>query len=377
MKYCEKCLQVSTRPGLLFDENGVCYGCKWQEEKENIDWQERKRELLGICESAKRKSNGKFDCVIGVSGGKDSTFQALYAKNELGLNALLVNNVPDPITEIGRFNLENLVQHGFDLVSIRTNPNVMKNATKYSFYKYGNIVKPSEYTLYSVSYQTALAFNIPLIIQGENPGLTLGEAGYHKADGDALGIKNHRTLGGGNASDWIGDGIERKDLLFYQFPDVEKINKAQIKAIYLNYYLKEYSYVNNMEFAIAHGLRGREEKDLYEAGRYRRYDVLDSNFQVLNQMIKYYKFGFGFATDEASYEIREGKITREKGIELVKKYDGKIGEKYIEEFCKFIDITKEEFWSVVDKYVNRRLFEKDTKTGKWIPQFSVGVDFEG
>lgn len=98
--------------------------------------------------------------------------------------------------------------------------------------------------------------------------------------------------------------------------------------------------------------------------------------QIVNQMLKYYKFGFGFTTDEACYDIREGRLTREDAIWLVKEYDGRCGEKYIQEFCNYIDITEEEFWRVIDRHVNKKLFYKDEKTGRWIPKFEVGLDFE-
>jgi len=97
--------------------------------------------------------------------------------------------------------------------------------------------------------------------------------------------------------------------------------------------------------------------------------------KVVNQMLKYYKFGFGATTDEVCYDIRDGILTREQGIELVKKYDGKCGDKYIQEFCDYIGITMEEFWKEADRWVNKSLFEKDPQSGKWKPLFTVGEDY--
>ncbi|GAG44993.1 unnamed protein product, partial [marine sediment metagenome] len=167
MRYCTKCVQPDTRPGLVFDSNGVCAACRLQEQASGIDWDERERELRMVASWARRDANGGFDCVVGVSGGKDSYFQALYVKERLGLKALLVNCAPDNITEVGRQNLENLVQHGFDMVSFRPNPQVMRAVTRRAFYEYGNPVKPSEYPLYAVSCRAALEFGIPLVVQGE------------------------------------------------------------------------------------------------------------------------------------------------------------------------------------------------------------------
>lgn len=376
MKYCKKCLQTDTRPDIKFNSEGVCYACLYEEEKKNIDWASREQELQETVKWAKEKSQGGYDCVIGVSGGKDSTFQALYAKEKLGLNVLLVNCVPDGITEVGSYNIENLVNKGFDMIQMRQNPKIMKELTRQSFYKYGNPVKPSEYPLWASAYIIANQFNIPLIIQGENAALTLGLQNGLGTDGNALNVNEGNTLAGCNASDWVSESITLKELLMYQFPKKEELISKEIKGIYLQYYVKEWSQVYNADFSIARGIRGRFTEDLHDIGRYRRYTALDSDMQIVNQMLKYLKFGFGFATDEACYDIREGRLTREDAVWLVNEYDGKCGEKYIKEFCDYIGISIEEFWKVTDQFVNKKLFKKDEKTGKWNPNFEIGQDFK-
>ncbi len=373
MKYCKKCLQPDTRPHVKFNEEGICYACTYQEKINNeIDWDKRKAQLQEIAFWAKKSTKGAHDCVIGVSGGKDSTFQALYAKEELGLNCLLVNLSPDGITKWGRQNIENLIQQGFDTILLRPNPKIWKKLIKYSFYKYGNPVKPTEYPLWASSYLTALNFKIPLIIQGENAGLTLGVTEGVGTGDNALDVNLLNTMSGGNASDWVIDDITLKDILWYQFPDKNKIKESNIRAIWLNYYAKEWSYSNNTEFSLKHGFKGREGHDPNLTGRLSPYCSIDAeSHQIVNQMIKYLKFGFGFVTDEVCYYIREGKMTREEGIELIKKYDGKCGDIYLNDFCNYIDISVEEFWKVVEKYVNKDLFIKNS-FGEWKPRFVVG-----
>lgn len=372
MKYCKKCLQPDTRQGIKFNEEGVCYACLYEEEKKNIDWEAREKELKEIAEWAKKTAKGAYHCVIGVSGGKDSTFQAIYVKEKLGLNVLLVNCEPDDMTEIGRYNIENLVNKGFDIIKMRPNPQITRKLIKKSLFTYGNIMKPTEYPLWTSAYIIADKFDIPLIIQGENVALTLGVANLGVGnDGNALNVNKNNTLAGGNASDWVDEDINLNQLYMYQFPDPQELLDKGIKAIYLQYYTREWSQVYNADFSIARGLIGRATESLYDLGRYRRYSSLDSNIHIVNQMLKYYKLGFGFATDEACYDIREGRISREEAIWLVNEYDGKCGEKYIKEFCDYIDITVDEFWKVVDKFVNKELFKKD-ENGKWIPKFKVG-----
>lgn len=364
MRYCKKCVQPDTRPGIKLDDEGICFACRYSEKAEKeINWEKRDKRLKEIAEWAKENSKGGYDCVVGVSGGKDSTFQALYVRDKLGLNVLLTNCVPDGITDVGRANLENLVQKGFDLFMVRNNPRIMKELTKRSFYKHGNPVKPSEYPLWAVTYQIALAYKIPLIIQGENPGITLGVIEGLGDDDNAMNINLGNTLAGGNAKDWIGDGIDYKDLLPYQFPDKSELRNSNIKAIYLNCCVKEWSFSHNTEFSVRHGLKGRFGHDPNLTGRLNPYCSIDSDSQIVNQMLKYHKFGFGFVTDEVCYYIREGKMSRDEAIELVQRYDGKCGEEYIRKFCEYIDISIDEFWRVANSF-RGPMWEQNSE-GKW------------
>lgn len=380
MRYCKRCLQPDTRPGIKFNDEGICYACLYEDEKKTIDWDERFFELKEIADDAKRESRKRgntYDCVIGVSGGKDSTFQAVYAKEKLGLRPLLVNCMPDEITAVGQHNIDNLnkLAGGFDIISLKLNPVIAKKIARKSFFERGNIIAGSEYCLWASAYIIANKFDIPLIIQGENAALTLGTVLKQDVSGNAFNVNKLDTLRGFNVDELIeGTGISSDEMYFYKLPNIDEMKAKGIRAIWLQYYAKEWSQVWNADFSIARGLWGRTEVDLHDIGRYRRYTALDSDLQIANQMIKYLKFGFGFATDEACYDIREGRLTREDAIWLVKEYDGKCGEQYIKAACEYLSITKEEFWKVVDKYVNRELFYKDNN-GRWLPRFEVGKDY--
>lgn len=378
MRYCKRCLQPDTRPGIIFDDEQICFACRYEESKATIDWAAREAELKGFAEEAKaeaKKRGNIYDCIIGVSGGKDSTFQAVYAKEKLGLNPLLINCMPDEITEIGRKNINNLNNLGFDIISIRPNPIVAKKLARKSFFERGNIIAASEYCLWASSYIMAVKFNIPLIIQGENAALTLGAAKNQEATGNAFSVMQLETIRGASVDSFVdlSNNITEKDLFLYKIPTVEEMQAKGIKAIFLQYYTKEWSQVSNADFAVARGLTGRSG-DLHDLGRYRRYTALDCDLQIPNQMIKYLKFGFGYATDEICYDIREGRFSREDGKWYVNEYDGLCGQQYIAKACKYLSITEAEFWEVVDKYVNRDLFEK--VNGKWTPKFTVGEDYE-
>ena len=380
MRYCKRCLQPDTRPGIAFDESGVCYACRYEESKKTIDWDLRLEQAREIAreakETAKRQGN-PYDCVIGVSGGKDSTFQAVWAREKLGLHPLLVNCMPDGITNVGEHNIRNMNRLGFDIISLRLDPNIAKKLARKTFYERGNILAASEYCLWASAYIVADKFDIPLILQGENAALTLGTALQQEQSDDAYSIVQQNTLRGFNVAELI-DGlndVSMEDMFFYRMPSVERMKEKGIRAIFVQYYAKEWSQVYNADFAIARGLKGRMDDDLHDIGRYRRFTALDSDLQIANQMIKYLKFGFGFATDEACYDIREGRLSREDAIWYVKEYDGRCGDKYIKTACDYLSVAEQEFWDVVNQYVNRDLFKQGSK-GKWIPRFMIGEDFD-
>lgn len=362
MRYCKRCVQPDTRPGLYFNEDGICGACVYEDEKKGIDWDTREKELRDIARWAKESTKASYDCAIGVSGGKDSTFQALYARDRLGLRVLLVNSEPEGITEVGKHNIENLINLGFDAIKVRPNPKIMKKLIKRDFYKHVNPVKVTEYSLWSSTYTVAQKFDIPLIIQGENAGLTLGVRNSGVGtNGNSLNANKLDTL----SEDWcayIGDEIDEKDMFLYHY-DRETLEKKKIKGIWLQYYTKEWSFSHNTDFGKKHGVEGRPGHDPNLAGRISPFCSIDSDLQIVNQLLKYIKLGFGFVTDEAGYWIREGKISRQEGIELVRKYDGKCGERYIKEFCEYIDITLDEFWRVANSA--RGPMWKQGKDGDW------------
>ena len=360
VRICAKCIQPNTRPGIYFSQESICGACLWEEEKNKINWNERIKELKGIVEIAKNKK-ADYDCVIGVSGGKDSTKQAITARDNLGLKCLLVNYQPENITDIGVENMENLKQNGFDVLSIRPNPKIMQKLVKYDFFNYLNPVKATEFSLYSSAYIIAEKFNIPLVIQGENPGLTVGTSltGVGK-DSDALKAYQLQTLSKGFNEYLEIDGISEKDLFLFHY-DVKKLIAQNTKGVWLQYFLKEWSYRGNAEFSTKYGFKGRENFKPEDIGTYIGFGALDSDLVHVNQMFKFIKLGFGFCMDHVCYDIRDGNLNRKEAIELVLKYDGKCSEKYIEEFCNYVKISKEEFSNTIEKFRGKMWHKKENK----------------
>lgn len=364
MKYCKRCLQPDTRPGIYFNEEGICGACLWEEEKEKINWRERERELQDIADNAKCKAKGAYDCAVGVSGGKDSTFQAFYAKEKLGLRTLLVNCEQENMTPIGRKNIENLKNHGFDLITITPNRNILKKLMIKDFWKRLNLVKPSEYCLYASTYIIADAFNIPFIIQGENAALTLGASeGLQDKGGSCLNITHSNTLKEDPFKEYIDEEVEAKDLFLYKVP-VDELAQKDIQGIWLNYYAKEWSQYYNAAFSIGKGLSTHDEDiSPYLLGNYHRYFSLDSYYVPVNQVFKYMKFGFGRVNDIVCYDIRDKLITRDEGKYLIRELDGKCGQLYIDKTCELLGIDEKTMFEHAEKFRGDMFYKNEQ--GNW------------
>ncbi len=367
MKICSRCVNPSTRPNVLFNENNICGVCILRElnGEGSLDWLKRDAEIAEISKWGKKHSTSTYDCIVTVSGGKDSTRQAFFARDELGLNPLLVTVVypPEELHERGAENLENLINHGFDCISVGVNPIISKELMKTCFQRYSNIFNASEMALYAIPVHVAIAKQIPLVFLGENPAHTIGEK-HGKLDGDASQMRMSNTLMGGGADIFIDTSVTRQDVHFYNYPPEEDVEAAKLRLVYLGYYIRDWSGWNNGEFAIAKGLDVRTDAP-ENTGDLWGVTGLDEDFRLVNQQIKFVKFGFGHITDQVMERIHAGMMTREQGIELVKKYDGKCHIKYVEKLCKYLNINVEQFQNVVEQARNRDIW-KQNENGEWV-----------
>ena len=228
--------------------------------------------------------------------------------------------------------------------------------------------------LFSYVPQLAIRYKIPLILWGENPGLQLGDLmtlGKNGYDGNNLRYMN--TLKGG-AVDWMTEsGIDSNQILPYLYPSPEEFDFHQLQIVYLGWFLGDWSLVNNGLYSVIEGLEIRDD-DVSNTGDLYGVTSLDEDWVTLNQMIKYYKYGFGRVTDYANEEIRYKRMTRETAITLVEKYDDSCNEKYIESFCEYIEIPVSKFWQQVRQSVNTDLFSIKSN-GSIKRKFEVGVGF--
>lgn len=374
MIYCKTCLQPDTRPNTVFTADGICPACDYFHRLRQVDWQDRYEILVDLLANAKRRPGQTHDCIIGVSGGKDSTRQALWARDRLGLKPLLacLSYPPEQVTERGVDNISTLIEHGFDMVISAPAPDTWRRMMRASFDRFTNWARSTELALFSSVPQLAIRHEIPLILWGENPGLqlgdlkTLGRTGY---DGNNLRFMN--TLSGGGMDWMLEAGASLGELIPYRYPAPEEFEAHDLQIVYLGWFLGDWSLVNNGMYSTANGLKIREDT-VENTGDLAGVTSLDEDWVTLNQMIKYYKFGFGRVTDYVNEEIRLGRLSREQAIALVEAYDDSCAPGYIASFCDYIGISVDAFWAQVRANANPRLFEV-CADGSIHRRFHVGI----
>ena len=373
LKYCKNCLTTNLRPNAKF-YNGVCIACSYDQNKSSFYNSENFLLLKDSINKTKKllnRKNFQYDCIVGVSGGKDSTRQALWVKEKLKMNPLLVCCAypPEQMHVKGAENIDNLIKKGFDIEILTPAPKSSKSLTRFSFFNFGNVSKATELALFSTVPRIAIEKNIPFIFWGENPALQVGDsktAGVNPIDGNNLRKLNTLIDGG---IDWMINILDKNKINHYKYPTTLDFNKKKINIYYLGPAWDDWSMHNNALFACLNGLSLNPESHL-ETGDITNSSMLDEEYTNINMMLKYYKFGFGRATDYVNELIRNNLLSRDQAIELVNKYDGICGDGIINRFCNYIEISEDMFWKNIHKWTNKSIFSLDGKRPK--PKFKVG-----
>src|SRR3990167_6768372 len=345
IRYCVNCLYPETKPDLWFNDLGVCSACLNYQDRSKIDWIARKREFLNILEKYRNRNVSSYDCIIPVSGGKDSTYQVLRIL-ELGLNPLCVTAETDSMSDLGRRNLNNLKSLGVDHIHIMPNPVVRRKIARLALEKIGDIQWAEHVTIFTVPTRVAVEKQIPLIIWGENPQNEYGGPVSETKNN----ILNRRWLEefggllGLRVSDLIGQvGIKEQDLLPYIYPNDEAVKAVGVTGLYLGYYLPWDGY-NNMLYSQANGF---ETYPTVVEGNLVNYENLDNYYHGIHDYFKYLKYGFGRATDQVNNHIRRNRISRTDAVKIIEKIDGKFPWTYlgrkINDILDEVDMELEEF----------------------------------
>jgi len=357
MKLCKNCLIPEIRPD-QFLVNGICNGCISFENKKKIDWNQRGVQLQKIINELNPDPN-KWNCIIPSSGGKDSTYQAIRAR-ELGLNPLIVTATTCHLSDLGKKNIENLKKIGFDTIEFSSNHVVRKKINQLCLKEIGDISWPEHVSIFTIPVKIACKFNIKLIIYGENPQIEYGgpELSLSNFILDKKWMEEFGGLIGLRVEDLINHyGFKEKDLEFIKYPSLDELNNSKIKSIFLGFF-EEWDSMKNFETAKKYGFQ-QYEKNI-ENG-YFAFEKIDNYQHGIHDYFKFLKYGFGRATDQLSLLIRKKIISRNEGIQLVKKYEGSFPKSYLgkslKEILDNIEISMKEFVNICDKFTNKKIFK--------------------
>ena len=361
MKFCTKCIMPNTRPHITFDENGVCIACQNNEKKKNVNWDERFKEFEELCNKYRRKNPGEYDCIIAVSGGKDSQYQVHVMKEVMNMNPLLIT-VEDvfTMTEAGKHNLKTISEeYGCNLISFKPNRRAAKTISRYMFENYGRPLWYVDRLLYTVPLYYAAALNIPLLVYGENVSYEYGgindKETYSAREQVFNGVAPDISL-----DELVKAGVPRDELAYLEAPTAEMLDK--LDPIYMSYFL-EWNTIKNYEYAKRRGFRDlTHEWD--RTNHIENFNQIDSYGYLLNAWMKFPKFGHAYATDYAARWVRYGLLTREEAVKLAEERDHNVDPKIVSDFCAFTGMTTKEFYEALDKLYNKELFEIN-EFGQW------------
>lgn len=360
LKYCVRCVMPHTKPDLHIDEEGVCNACRSYEKRKEVDWDQRKSELLTLLEKY-RQHGSNWDCIVPVSGGKDSTYQVIRML-QLGLNPLCVTSTTCDLSEIGRRNIKNLQRLGVDHVEFSPNPLVRAKLNRIGLTEVGDISWPEHVGIFTIPVRAAVQYNVPLIVWGENSQNEYG--------GPAAATENNTLTRrwleefGGLLGLRVSDlsetyGIEQRHLLPYQYPSDEELQRVGVTGLFLGHYLP-WDGLSNALIAQANGFVTYDEP---VEGSMVNYENLDNHQTGIHDYFKYLKFGFSRATDIACLHVRRGRITRQDAIEIVTARDGKFPWSYLgkplAEILEPLGMTTDEFIKVCDRFTNKKIFKRD------------------
>ncbi len=360
MKYCKKCILPETRPGIIIDAEGVCSACRNFELREKIDWEHREKLFDDVIQNAKLNSDG-YDCLIPVSGGKDSTWQVVKCL-EKGLSPLCVTWKPPGQTSIGKENLDNLIRLGVDHIHYSINPEVEKNFMLSALRRFGTPAIPMHMAIFNIPLKIALKHEIPLVIWGENSAFEYGDPSEERM-GFRLSKNWFKKFGvthGTTAEDWIDNTLTRKSMNAYFGPDLDELEKQGVLAIFLGYYF-EWDVETTRDVAKLNGFKSNPNGA--RTGIYDYADI-DDDFISIHHYIKWYKFGCTRSFDNLSIEIRNGRITRDEAVNIVKSQGDCMPKDDIEKICKFMGIEVKEFFIIIESFRNKDIWYKDHGTWK-------------
>lgn len=361
LKYCKRCVMPDTKPDLHLDEEGVCNACRSYENRKSVDWDSRYQELLQIVDKYRNRSGSNWDCIVPVSGGKDSTYQVVRML-QLGMNPLCVTSTTCDESIIGHKNIENLKRLGVDHVQMSPNPLIRAKLNRVGLTQVGDISWPEHVGIFTIPVRAAVQFNVPLIVWGENSQNEYGGPAA-AAENSVLNrrwLEEFGGLLGMRVTDLIGmDGIEARHLISYTYPTDEELQRVGVTGLFLGHYIP-WDGLSNALIAQANGF---VTYDKVVEGSMVNYENLDNHQTGIHDYFKFLKFGFGRATDLACLHIRRGRLTRQDGLHAVRRHDGQFPWEYLgknlADILRPLDLSVDDFVRICDRFTNKKLFQRD------------------
>jgi len=357
---------MSTRPRIVFDERGWCNACVWGECKKTLNWDARQLELSTLLD--RHRGDGiQFDCIVPVSGGKDGSYVAHNLQNIHGMTPLCVTVTPPLALELGERNLRNFVASGFNHISVNPHPVAMRRLNTVGFREMGFPYYGWLLAIQSAVIRVAINFGVGLIFYGEDGEVEYGgtAATKEKPIYDVQYMKDIYLEGGYDKV--LGQAeIPESTLGLFRFPDDRELAEHPLDITHWSYFENWDPYRN---YLVAKEFCGLEEAEETNAGTFTNFSQNDQALYALHTYMMYLKFGFGRANQDACIEVRRGAMDRDQAVNLVRLYDGHFPEEFLDEYLNYYEMDRGEFDAVLDRWVNRELFDK--VDGYWRPNFEV------
>lgn len=356
VEYCKSCVISNQRPRIQFSDDGECNACKyWSRKDDEIDWEERERELRDLCDRY-RRNDGGFDVLVPSSGGKDSVYVAYLLKENYGMHPLTMTWAPHVYTAIGYRNMQAQIHAGLDNVTYTPNGLVQRRMTRISTIEVGDPFQPFIYGQVNLPLRVAAEKGIHLIMDGEN-----GEAEY---GGDPSTESNKGFSSEEATKYWLSDfpvehwyshGFTDRELEVYSPPSIELIQRSHVERHFFSYYKnwrpQDHYYYCAQNTNFHANPKGRSE------GTFSKYASLDDAIDPYHYYFSLLKFGIARATSDAAHEIREGLLDREEAVTLVRRFDSEPPSAESRDiFLRYTGFSDQDLELVIERWRNERIW---------------------
>ena len=366
LRWCSHCLAMSTRPRIGFDHRGWCNACCWMESKDLVDWDSRQKALERLLEKH-RRSDGGFDCLVPVSGGKDGSYVAYNLRHKYHVTPLCLTIAPALPLPIGEENLRAFIESGYNHISVNPSYEAMRVLNRVGFVEMGFPYYGFMIAVHTGVIRMANRLGIGLIVYGEDGEVEYG--GTTQTEKNPIyGVSHIKRvyLEGGYDKVLKKSAFPEEDLYFFRFPNNDELAYSPVEITHWSSFENWDPYRN---YLVAKTHCGLKEAVDGNVGTFTNFSQNDQALYALHTYLMYLKFGFGRANQDACIEIRRGAMDRDQAVNLVRLYDGQYPHEFIDAYLNYYRMARDEFDAVIDRWANRDLFEKTD--GSWKPKFTI------